>query len=1110
MRSAFIPSWLARTPGSYLAAACLVFGAVGSVIGADLVAVPELGLRVARGFRVREFAGPALADDIQCLTLDARGNVVVSGPGYIRTLLDVNGDGVADRALDFAFTPGGGMGMCFDGANLLFMGDGGLWRFQDGNGDGQSEGRPERLFTIPTGEHGGHAIRHGPDGLWYVIGGNDAKLDDSQFNTAALPYGKVEGGALVRLGSSNRPPEVIAHGFRNPYDFDFNEWGDIFTYDSDGEREVFLPWYVPTRIYHVTPAGHHGWRLAGSTRSWPRPGRYVDTVSSLFEIGRGSPTGVACYRHRQFPDRYQGGLFALDWTFGRVYFLPLDAEGATYRTAAEVFLEATGNTGFAPTDIAVAPDGSLFISTGGRRTRGAVYHIEHVMDPSRAVRAARWRELPASAMELVLTAPQPLDAWSRGEWAPRAVQLGQEPFAIALADRALTPEQRIRVIEILTELYGGLTPAEATGLAQAPAPSVRARAAWSMGLFPPANAALVLGALARDPAANVRCAALQAMRPHPLEIDLVTRQQALAVNLAHPDKRVRQDAARLAAALPELAWTALWKQQQSGLPQARLTLALAALWRTPPVSTNTVLVETALAVLTQSHVPDLQAQALRIILMTLGDYHLEKPSRELYTAFEPAQPLALPAELVRRLEKALLALLPSGNSAVDLETARLLAMIESGNTAAPGKILAVCGPASDPVSDFHYLTTFSRLNSPTVTNHTTALAAVLLGMDRKLEGHQHQPKQVWGDRFFELAQVLFGKDSRLATAVMVHQDFARPAHLALVPLLGSDKYVQAARLYFNAVQRAADFPWTEPLIDLLSALPASSVHPLFRKQLSNLTLRDRLLLELASAPAPGDRAHFIAGLESQRPEVMRASMSALLQLPRDEGNTTSIAVLRLLRRLLQDPAAQTARAQAVALLIRLSGQKFTVADPGPDLAAAYQPVFDWFATRYSALPSQLDADDRENPAQWEAILRTAPWGRGDAQRGAALFAERGCQACHASARSVGPDLRGAAQRLSRNDLFNAILFPSRDIAPAYRMTTFQLRNGQSYTGLIAYDSAEATLVQTAQDMTVRLAGPDIVGRKVSTVSFMPSGLLAGLRGSDLADLYAYLKELAPK
>jgi putative heme-binding domain-containing protein len=239
-------------------------------------------------------------------------------------------------------------------------------------------------------------------------------------------------------------------------------------------------------------------------------------------------------------------------------------------------------------------------------------------------------------------------------------------------------------------------------------------------------------------------------------------------------------------------------------------------------------------------------------------------------------------------------------------------------------------------------------------------------------------------------------------------------------------------------------------------------------------------------------------------------MSALWQLPRDEGNTTSIAVLRLLRRLLQDPAAQTARAQAVALLIRLSGQKFTVADPGPDLAAAYQPVFDWFATRYSALPSQLDADDRENPAQWEAILRTAPWGRGDAQRGAALFAERGCQACHASARSVGPDLRGAAQRLSRNDLFNAILFPSRDIAPAYRMTTFQLRNGQSYTGLIAYDSAEATLVQTAQDMTVRLAGPDIVGRKVSTVSFMPSGLLAGLRGSDLADLYAYLKELAPK
>src|SRR6185369_12782436 len=70
-------------------------------LGADLVPVPQLGLRLARGFQVQLYADTSLADDIYSMTLDVRGDVVVSGPGYIRTLLDENADGVAERAVDF-------------------------------------------------------------------------------------------------------------------------------------------------------------------------------------------------------------------------------------------------------------------------------------------------------------------------------------------------------------------------------------------------------------------------------------------------------------------------------------------------------------------------------------------------------------------------------------------------------------------------------------------------------------------------------------------------------------------------------------------------------------------------------------------------------------------------------------------------------------------------------------------------------------------------------------------------------------------------------------------------------------------------------------------------
>src|SRR5881275_1531762 len=89
------------------------------------------GLRVPAGFEVTEFAGPNLANDIYCMTLDPQGRVVVSGRGYIKILVDDDGDGKADRAIDFAGTPkDGAMGLFWEGDTLYVTGDGGLRRFK--------------------------------------------------------------------------------------------------------------------------------------------------------------------------------------------------------------------------------------------------------------------------------------------------------------------------------------------------------------------------------------------------------------------------------------------------------------------------------------------------------------------------------------------------------------------------------------------------------------------------------------------------------------------------------------------------------------------------------------------------------------------------------------------------------------------------------------------------------------------------------------------------------------------------------------------------------------------------------------------------------------------
>ncbi len=336
--------------------------------------------RIPPGFEITEFASEKLANDIYTLTIDPRGRVVVAGRGYIRILADDDRDGRADRAIDFADSPkDGAMGLLWEGSTLYVVGDGGLRRFTDQDRDDRADGPSELILKLKTGgEHDAHAVRRGPDGWLYVLCGNSAGVDKTHAQEATSPIRRPVAGAVLRISPDGEQTAIVADGFRNPYGMDFNPDGELFTYDSDNERCVSLPWYEGTRFYQVVPGGRYGWQTPPHGQFWRQPPHFADVVPPIADLGRGSPTGVVCYRHLQFPEAYRGGFFLLDWTFGRVYFVKLRPEGASYSGKPEVFLEATGDNGFAPTAAAVHPEtGDLFVSIGGRGTRGAVYRIRY-------------------------------------------------------------------------------------------------------------------------------------------------------------------------------------------------------------------------------------------------------------------------------------------------------------------------------------------------------------------------------------------------------------------------------------------------------------------------------------------------------------------------------------------------------------------------------------------------------------------------------------------------------------------------------------------------------------------------------------------------------------
>src|SRR5262249_49539464 len=152
-------------------------------------------------------------------------------------------------------------------------------------------------------------------------------------------------------------------------------------------------------------------------------------------------------------------------------------------------------------------------------------------------------------LEAVLHAHQPLDAWSRARWVPLARKLGAQPFAAMVADEKSAVAARIRAVEVLTELFGGLASDTAKAGSQASSALVRGRVAWSLGRMPCPGFERILGELATDAHARVRCCALDAIGDRFPELDAERVREVVASNLAHSDKRVRQAVAHLAARL---------------------------------------------------------------------------------------------------------------------------------------------------------------------------------------------------------------------------------------------------------------------------------------------------------------------------------------------------------------------------------------------------------------------------------------------------------------------------------------------------------------------------------------------------------------------------------
>jgi putative heme-binding domain-containing protein len=179
----------------------------------------------------------------------------------------------------------------------------------------------------------------------------------------------------------------MAGGLLNDYDIAFNAEGELFGFDSDAECDWGLPWYRPIRFVHLVSGGEYGFREG--TGKWPW--WYADSLPPLVNVGLGSPTGLKFGTRSNFPDKYKKALFALDWSYGRIFAVHLTPAGASYRARYEVFLKGTP---LSLTSLEFGRDGAMYFITGGRGTEAALYRVTYT---GRESAPARPRESKAAA-----------------------------------------------------------------------------------------------------------------------------------------------------------------------------------------------------------------------------------------------------------------------------------------------------------------------------------------------------------------------------------------------------------------------------------------------------------------------------------------------------------------------------------------------------------------------------------------------------------------------------------------------------------------------------------------------------------------------------------------